>query len=329
MGSTSASTSCGPSGALSSVSAHFYSNHEHRNLLIGGGSGSSSGSLSSGGFRTLSSFQSDNALREEDEYSADFSPESFTKRFFFPSAGSSSKKATAYTLAPTTPLLPPTPCVPYRPLDANKGYILPNSCFTDIDWIAEFNNNKAYAAVPTDIVPPQVPPMIPQHQQNSAPRTSYVHSGSAQSKSSSKEAKIGSGFAPSISNSLVQTDIDGDDSEFWYKSTTRFASPADEWDYERLRRRIKEFTTLSDSSQNVDARGLGTAAAVNDQVRQATVRRLKVILAHLTGFSTADQIASDKKLEDFDFDLLAEGENVDISRLRQAIAELSLSSASS
>ncbi|KAK9324798.1 hypothetical protein V1517DRAFT_29657 [Lipomyces orientalis] len=305
----STSPSCGPT-VLRTVTSHFYSAHEHQHQRPAHSSSSSSPSI-----RTITSTSTWSDFPVDEEYSADFSPESCTKRLFV-------RSYTTAAPAPT-PLLPPTPCVPVRPLDANKGYPLPTNCFTDIDWIAEYNSNSAYSAVltPRDLsvaVPRTLPPSSPIATTTTRDPTN-LHGPPPQRS------------PPSVSNSLVQTDIDGDDSRFWYKSTTRFASPEDEWDYERLKRRIREYTSADMSREfGVDAgppsrQGLGRAAAVNETVRQAAVRRLKVVLAHLTGVGNADTTTGASHSSATD-DMGLDGDQVDIARLRMAIEELSVSS---
>ncbi|KAK9235699.1 hypothetical protein V1525DRAFT_409283 [Lipomyces kononenkoae] len=307
----SSSSTCAPT-VISSLTAHFSSPREYRQQYrtAPSSSPSSSSSVPSASFRNITSAGVRSDLQVDEEYSADFSPESFTKRLFFRN----------YTTAPPTqtPLLPATPCVPVRPLDTNKGYPLPTNCFADIDWIAEYNSNNAYTAV---LTPPECP--------NALPRTIPTGASSStvctlnQSSPLKQQPKL-----PSVTNSLVQTDIDGDDSKFWYKSTTRFASPEDEWDYERLRRRIREYTSANKSGSSVIStgqvtrEGLGPAAAVNETVRRTAVRRLKSVLAHLTGADNPDTVnsASDSCATD---DMGLDSDQIDIGRLRMAIEELS------
>ncbi|KAK9434165.1 hypothetical protein V1505DRAFT_84743 [Lipomyces doorenjongii] len=300
----SSSSTCGPT-VLSSMTSHFYSLNEHHQHHRP--AASSASSTSGPSFRNITSADllSDSPVNEE--YSADFSPESFTKRLFFPS----------YTAAPAqTPLLPATPCVPVRPLDTNKGYPLPTNCFADIDWIAEYNSNNTDSAV-----------VIPLDRPAAACRTVP-----AAVSTTTLPAKNGPGprqlKPPSVTNSLVQADIDGDDSMFWYKSTTRFASPEDEWDYERLRRRIREYTSGGKSRASgvfagqATPEGLGPAAAVNETVRQTAVRRLKSVLAHLTAPDTVTASSDSSVTEDMGLD----SDQIDIGRLRMAIEELSVGS---
>ncbi|KAK9355645.1 hypothetical protein V1523DRAFT_404239 [Lipomyces doorenjongii] len=300
----SSSSTCGPT-VLSSMTSHFYSLNEHHQHHRP--AASSASSTSGPSFRNITSADllSDSPVNEE--YSADFSPESFTKRLFFPS----------YTAAPAqTPLLPATPCVPVRPLDSNKGYPLPTNCFADIDWIAEYNSNNTDSAV-----------VIPLDRPAAASRTVP-----AAVSTTTLPAKNGPGprqlKPPSVTNSLVQADIDGDDSMFWYKSTTRFASPEDEWDYERLRRRIREYTSGGKSRASgvfagqATPEGLGPAAAVNETVRQTAVRRLKSVLAHLTAPDTVTASSDSSVTEDMGLD----SDQIDIGRLRMAIEELSVGS---
>ncbi|KAJ8102980.1 hypothetical protein POJ06DRAFT_60320 [Lipomyces tetrasporus] len=304
----STSPSCGPT-VLRTATSHFYSAHEHQHQRPAPSS-SSSGQPS---IRTITSTSTWSEFPVDEEYSADFSPESCTKRFCFRS----------HTAAPAqTPLLPPTPCVPVRPLDANKGYPLPTNCFTDIDWIAEYNSNSAYSAV---LTPRDLPGAVPRTLPPSAVPTTTRDPAN-------RHPPLPQRSRPSVANSLVQTDIDGDDSRFWYKSTTRFASPEDEWDYERLKRRIREYTSTEMCRESgVDAgppsrHGLGRAAAVNETVRQAAVRRLKVVLAHLTGVGNADTTTTGSSGSSATDDMGLNGDQIDIARLRMAIEELSVSS---
>ncbi|KAK9375673.1 uncharacterized protein V1513DRAFT_377144 [Lipomyces chichibuensis] len=287
----SSSSTCGPT-VLSSVTSHFYSLNEHQQHRRPPAPPASSSSAPS--FRNITSADLFSDFPVDEEYSADFSPESFTKRLFFRS----------YTAAPAqTPLLPATPCVPVRPLDTNKGYPLPTNCFADIDWIAEYNSNNTYSAV------------VAPHDRSGAASSTVPVAVSTTIPATNQPGPLQRN-SPSLTNSLVQTDIDGDDSMFWYKSTTRFASPEDEWDYERLRRRIREYTSAGKSLASgvfacqATREGLGPAAAVNETVRQTTVRRLKSVLAHLTS-SAADDMGLD-------------GDQIDIGRLRMAIEELSV-----
>ncbi|KAK9477212.1 hypothetical protein V1514DRAFT_334526 [Lipomyces japonicus] len=255
----------------------------------------------------------------DDDYSADFSPEAFTKQQV------SFRRFGIHDQLIQTPLLPLTPCVPHEPLDANKGYPLPTSCFADIDWIAEYNSSSNSSAVLTP-------------KEYSA---SLSSSSSTTTMSATFQAEPGSTL-PSVSNSLVQCEIDGDDSMYWYKSTTRFASPDDEWDYQRLRNRIREFTkqdvTLNRNESSLansfsscadccyvdDAlAGLGPAANVNHQVRQRAVQRLKLVLAHLIGPCNPAADLISKQLDDYDDeDDLGLDASVDIGRIRMAIDEL-------
>ncbi|KAK9468730.1 hypothetical protein V1512DRAFT_257764 [Lipomyces arxii] len=219
---------------------------------------------------------------DQDEYSTDFSPESFTKRLdSYPSA-----------FATDSPLLPPTPAVPHRPLDANKGYPLPTECFPEIDWVAEYAAGSNYSTI---LVPPE--PVAARE-----PARPVV------------QATVGEPKPPSVSNSLVQTDVDGDDSMFWYKSTTRFASPQDDWDYERLRQRIRAYTTPSATKADE------LVVDVNETVRQTTVRRLQALLVQLTAPPVENEIVSEK--QPAHGNILA-GDDVDVVRLREVIETLS------
>ncbi|KAK9367221.1 hypothetical protein V1509DRAFT_654123 [Lipomyces kononenkoae] len=310
------STTCAPT-VISSLTSHFSSPREYRQQYRPAPSSSSASSTTStapgASFRNVASTGLSSDCPVDEEYSADFSPESFTKRLFF-------RNYTA--AAPTqTPLLPATPCVPVRPLDTNKGYPLPTNCFADIDWIAEYNANNANSTV---LMPPECPSAVPRTLP--AGVSSNAVPGPNQYGPVQQRPKL-----PSVTNSLVQTDIDGDDSMFWYKSTTRFASPEDEWDYERLRRRIREYTsahksgTSGISTGRLTREGLGPAAAVNENVRRKAVRRLKSVLAHLTGADNPDNIISASGSSATD-DMGLDRDHIDIGRLRMAIEELSVGS---
>ncbi|KAK7203078.1 hypothetical protein BZA70DRAFT_291514 [Myxozyma melibiosi] len=298
------------SASSSTLTQHFFAAHEHRQL----GQTAASSGPSSTAFRDL----------PDEEYSADFSPEAFTKRIM-------------HGVAPTqTPLLPPTPCVPDRPLDTNKGYPLQTTCFGDIDWFAVADQQRQELKVP-DV--PEGPSRAKQQSLIAVDVRSVAWAKSAPRRSPSPTDPKKPASVRTIINSLVQTDIDGDDSMFWYKSTTRFASPDDEWDYERLRRRIREYTTKSDSYQtsasSVSGRlysvsrppppesGLGPAARVNETVRQTAVRRLKAVLAHLT--ATDAETAEELYRQGFTPEDLAnmDGSDIDLTKLRLAIDELS------
>ncbi|KAK9378732.1 uncharacterized protein V2V93DRAFT_328393 [Kockiozyma suomiensis] len=294
----------------SMLSNHFFAPQEHRQLTV------SAPSSSAVSFREA----------PDEEYSADFSPESFTKRIFRGSA-------------PTeTPLLPSTPCVPDRPYDTNKGYPLPTACFGDIDWFAVADQQRQELLVPE---PVEGPPRAQQQQLlgDDLHSTAWAKAFPKNPVSPSSGDPNKAASVRTIINSLIQTDIDGDDSMFWYKSTTRFASPDDEWDYERLRRRIREYTSKGDaylsSASSVSGRlyaisrppsagdGLGPAARVNETVRQTAVRRLKAVLAHLT--ATDSETAEELYRQGFTPEDLAslDGSDIDLTKLRLAIEELS------
>ncbi|KAK9450213.1 uncharacterized protein V1518DRAFT_413233 [Limtongia smithiae] len=402
----SPAASCATPSALSAATERYYTPREHEASTLT--TTSATASLS---FRTITSRSSGTIAAvppsaAEEEYSADFSPEAHTKRVVpvpFPASvrppslsSSASSPAASFSTSPPlptsfsiplsedgayaavlseTPLLPATPCVPVRPFDANKGYPLPTNCLTDLDWIAEYN---AGAAQPKVLVPRDYA-VFP----GTAEAAAAAAAAAAKAGPAAAPVRLGAAPVPqatktlSVKHSLVQADIDGDDSLFWYKSTTRFASPEDDWDYERLRRRIREFTSgkptpsaplvshvaqsspvsdVSSSASSTSGRarpqiigvysskeqGLGPAAAVNETVRQTTVRRLKVVLAHLTGASSADAVTAEStaaststaatvtgaSANDFGgirsgIEEFVDGESVDIAKLRMAIEELS------
>ncbi|KAK9460972.1 uncharacterized protein V1516DRAFT_624640 [Lipomyces oligophaga] len=323
---------CGPS-VLDSLASHLHSGgHEYNNVKSN--LPSSTNSSSSKSYKNPSTFRELTALDAQlpdDEYSADFSPEAFTKRLVYRAGGGITTEKPKFPatsvedpyLYSDSPLLPPTPCVPAMPLDTNKGYPLPTNAFTDADWIAEYSRGNLDSAV-------LIPPEISIAEREATERARGVPNSNAPLH-----------WTPSVTNSLVQTDIDGDDSMYWYKSTTRFASRSDQIDYERLRKRIREYTLKASSFSSAssscgrmyatnefnDMEGLGPAADVTETVRQTTVRRLKALLAHLTGIGSADTAAAEISSEDQDIsDGIAEvnGEDIDIAKLRRAIEELSI-----
>ncbi|KAK9472514.1 uncharacterized protein V1510DRAFT_448335 [Dipodascopsis tothii] len=304
-------------GSASAPQSKYLSNHLHRHFIL------------TSAFRTAdqeapTAKGAASAAVEDEEYSTDFSPEAATRqfsttRFVTPAAAPVDRDGPVQARVQrqyqrqyqaleqrqgrfmrraeeASPLSPETlvPCVPPKPFDANKGYLLPMHFLDEAnsdEWLVQYLNGRASAA-------PAAPAIK---------RTPTVVADVLDDDRDLLDPEYTRRVARLLRTSLVQTRIDGRDSEFWYRYLLSLAyddvakaaadAALDEPDAcanfyynNNLVQPASLISALTEPNNTSEGVPGAPTQPEEESYKDRAVRRLKAIMAHLeTQDGDADQ----------------------------------------